>query len=105
MPNNDGNSYRCYLPKVEKAKTGKPVPQVNLSSMVMESVKKVELKTPDELLEGLKDQCFVRVSPLADRNLPGNWKSVILLGNVYELLILCYLFSELFFAARGLVVI
>ncbi|XP_017983176.1 PREDICTED: protein OS-9 homolog isoform X2 [Theobroma cacao] len=45
---------------VEKAKTGKPVTQQNTSSMIVESEKRVKLKTPDELLEVLKDRCFLR---------------------------------------------
>lgn len=62
MPNKDGKNFLCFLPKVEKAKTGKPVTQQNTSSMIVESEKRVKLKTPDELLEVLKDRCFLRVS-------------------------------------------
>ncbi|OMO61694.1 hypothetical protein COLO4_33365 [Corchorus olitorius] len=51
MPNKDGKNYLCFLPKVEKAKTGKPATQHNTSSMIVESEKRVKLKTPDELLE------------------------------------------------------
>ena len=61
MPNKNGKNYLCYLPKVEKSKSGKPSIQVNMSSMIVESEKRVKLKTPDELLEALKEQCFVRV--------------------------------------------
>ncbi|XP_024030616.1 protein OS-9 homolog [Morus notabilis] len=60
MPNSNGESYICYLPKVEKAKSGKPVTQHNISSLIVESEKRIKLKTPDELLEELKDRCFVR---------------------------------------------
>ncbi|KAL5547713.1 hypothetical protein UlMin_002944 [Ulmus minor] len=60
MPNDNGESYLCYLPKVEKVRSGRSVPQVNTSSMIMESEKRIKLKTPDELLDELKDQCFVR---------------------------------------------
>ncbi|GMN47383.1 hypothetical protein TIFTF001_016559 [Ficus carica] len=60
MPNSNGQSYICHLPKVEKAKSGKPVSQHNISSLIVESEKRIKLKTPDELLEELKDQCFVR---------------------------------------------
>lgn len=62
MPNRNGENYLCFLPKVEKAKSGKPVSQLNMSSMIVETGKRVKLKTPDELLEVLKDLCFVRVS-------------------------------------------
>ncbi|XVE98436.1 hypothetical protein REPUB_Repub03eG0106300 [Reevesia pubescens] len=60
MPHKDGNNFLCFLPKVEKAKTGKPVTQHNTSSMILETEKRVKLKTPDELLEVLKDRCFIR---------------------------------------------
>lgn len=62
MPNKNGENFICFLPKVEKAKSGKPVTQLNTSSMIMESEKQIKLKTPDELLEILKDRCFVRVT-------------------------------------------
>ncbi|KAG8485825.1 hypothetical protein CXB51_019221 [Gossypium anomalum] len=60
MPNKDGKNFLCFLPKVEKIKTLKPVTQQNVSSMIVESEKQVKLKTPDELLEVLKDRCFIR---------------------------------------------
>lgn len=61
MPKKNGKNYLCYLPKVEKSKSEKPAIQPNMTSMIMESEKRVKLKTPDELLEALKEQCFVRV--------------------------------------------
>ncbi|PKI33182.1 protein OS-9 homolog [Punica granatum] len=60
MPNKDGQKFLCYLPKVEKSKNGRSTSQQNMSSMVMESEKRIKLKTPDELLEVLKGPCFVR---------------------------------------------
>ena len=62
MPKKNGQNFVCYLPKVEKAKSGNPVNQLNISGMIMETEKRVKLKTPDELLEVLKERCFVRVS-------------------------------------------
>lgn len=62
MPNDNGQNYVCYLPKVEKVRSGRPVPQHNISSMIVDSEKRIKSKTPDELLEELKDRCFVRVS-------------------------------------------
>jgi protein OS-9 len=47
---------------VEKAKSEKPITQLNISSMIVETEERVKLKTPDELLEVLKGSCFVRVS-------------------------------------------
>lgn len=61
MPNKNGEKFLCFLPKVEKSKSGRPVAQQNLSSMIMESETHMKLKTPDELLEVLKDRCFIRV--------------------------------------------
>lgn len=62
MPNKDGQKFLCFLPKVEKAKTGKPVTRQNTSSMIVETEKRVKLKTPDELLEAFKELCLLRVS-------------------------------------------
>lgn len=61
MPNSNGKSFLCFLPKVENVKSEKPVAQYNTSSMIVETEKRVKLKTPDELLEEHKDRCFVRV--------------------------------------------
>ncbi|XP_009363922.2 protein OS-9 homolog isoform X1 [Pyrus x bretschneideri] len=58
--NNNGQNFICYLPKVEEAKSGKQVLLQNISSMIVETEKRIKMKTPDELLEVLKDQCFIR---------------------------------------------
>ncbi|KAL8040720.1 hypothetical protein ABFX02_10G116400 [Erythranthe guttata] len=60
MPNKNGEKFLCYLPKVEKSKSGKLVAQQNTSSMIVESETRMKLKTPDELLEVLNDLCFIR---------------------------------------------
>ncbi|KAL6274955.1 hypothetical protein ACE6H2_025647 [Prunus campanulata] len=60
MPNNNGQNFICYLPKVEEAKSGKQVLPHNISSVIVETEKRVKMKTPDELLEVLKDQCFIK---------------------------------------------
>ncbi|KAF5459243.1 hypothetical protein F2P56_023214 [Juglans regia] len=60
MPNKNRGNFICFLPKMEKAKSGKPVTQLNTSNMIMESKKRIKLKTPNELLEILKDRCFIR---------------------------------------------
>ena len=62
MSNKNGQKFLCFLPKVEKAKTEMPVTQHNTSSMIVETEKRVKLKTPDELLEAFKERCFLRVS-------------------------------------------
>ena len=79
MPNKHGEKFLCFLPKVEKSKSGKPVAQQNLSSMIMESETHMKLKTPDELLEVLKDRCFIRVkfSPLKQRTNMDNQMNLI----------------------------
>ncbi|KAK6944428.1 Protein OS9-like domain [Dillenia turbinata] len=58
MPNKNGEKFICFLPKVEKAKCGKPVSQQNATSMILETERRVKLKTPDELLDALKGQCL-----------------------------------------------
>lgn len=68
MPNKDGQKFLCYLPKAEKSKNGQSTAQQNLSSMVMESEIRFKLKTPDELLEVLKERCFLRVSTYCPNN-------------------------------------
>ena len=57
----NGERFLCFLPKVEKSKSGKSVSQVNTSSLIVESEKRIKLKTPDELLDVLQDRCFIRV--------------------------------------------
>lgn len=86
MPNSNGQSYICHLPKVEKAKSGKLVSQHNISSLIVESEKRIKLKTPDELLEELKDQCFVRVSSIMRKLYYESCGSVIqvFLTNTYK---------------------
>ncbi|KAL3532264.1 hypothetical protein ACH5RR_005785 [Cinchona calisaya] len=60
MPNKSGEKFLCFLPREEKSKSEKPVNQQNTSSLILETEKRIKLKTPDELLEILKDRCFVR---------------------------------------------
>ncbi|KAL9314463.1 hypothetical protein ACSQ67_019915 [Phaseolus vulgaris] len=60
IPDKNGQKFICYLPKVEKEKSGMPVIQHNVSSMIVETEKRIKQKTPDELLEALKGPCFLR---------------------------------------------
>ncbi|XP_043718805.1 protein OS-9 homolog isoform X2 [Telopea speciosissima] len=60
MSNKEGQKYLCFLPKVEKPKIGKPVTQQNTSNVIVETERRLKLKTPDELLEVLKGECLVR---------------------------------------------
>lgn len=69
MPNKNGEKFLCYLPKVDKPKIGKPA-TTNISSLVVDTEKRIKLKTPDELLEVLKDRCLIRVRILLALPLP-----------------------------------
>ncbi|KAF8407182.1 hypothetical protein HHK36_006308 [Tetracentron sinense] len=60
MSNKNGQKFLCFLPRVEKTKSGKSVTQHNTSNLIVESEERVKLKTPDELLEQLKDRCYAR---------------------------------------------
>ncbi|KVI00512.1 Mannose-6-phosphate receptor binding domain-containing protein [Cynara cardunculus var. scolymus] len=60
MPKKNGDKFQCFLPKVEKSKSGKPTIHQNTTSLILETEKRFKLKTPDELLEALKDRCFIR---------------------------------------------
>ncbi|CAL0320170.1 unnamed protein product [Lupinus luteus] len=60
IPDKNGQKFICYLPKVEKEKSGKPVIQTNISSMIVGTEKRIKQKMPDELLEVLKGPCFIR---------------------------------------------
>lgn len=61
MPKKNGEKFVCFLPKVEKSKSEKQTIQQNSTSLILETEKRFKLKTPDELLEALKDRCFLRV--------------------------------------------
>ncbi|PIA42250.1 hypothetical protein AQUCO_02000011v1 [Aquilegia coerulea] len=60
MSDKTGQNFLCFLPKIEKPKTKKLVTQQNTTTLIVETEKQVKLKTPDELLEMLKDKCFYR---------------------------------------------
>ncbi|RAL50135.1 hypothetical protein DM860_007809 [Cuscuta australis] len=60
MPNNKGEKFLCFLPKVHNSKSSKLVSQQNTSSLILETEKHIKPKTPDELLDVLKDACLLR---------------------------------------------
>ncbi|GAA0160980.1 hypothetical protein LIER_39140 [Lithospermum erythrorhizon] len=60
MNNKNGEKHLCFFPKLEKSQSGRSVNQQNTSSLIIESEQRLKLKTPDELLEVLKDRCFIR---------------------------------------------
>ncbi|KAF3782794.1 OS-9-like protein [Nymphaea thermarum] len=60
MSYQNGTKYNCFLPKVEEKKDLHSVSQQNSSTMIMEADRRLKLKTPDEILDKLKDQCLLR---------------------------------------------
>lgn len=61
MSNKEGQSYMCFLPLVEETKTLRSITQQNSSNALLESDRRIKLKTPDELIDVIKDKCFYRV--------------------------------------------
>lgn len=62
LPNKEGLKFLCFLPKVTNPNDLTPVVQHNSSSMHMETENNLNLKTPDELLDGLNNICLLRVN-------------------------------------------
>ena len=62
MLDKQGRRFLCFLPKEEESPTGWTSTQQNISTVLMETDKQLKIKTPDELLQPLNDQCLVRVS-------------------------------------------
>ncbi|XP_020597096.1 protein OS-9 homolog isoform X2 [Phalaenopsis equestris] len=60
MTNKEGQSYICFLPIVEETKPLKPTAQPNSTNLILETDGRVKLKTPDELIEGIKEKCIYR---------------------------------------------
>lgn len=93
LPDKNGQKFICYLPKVEKEKSGKPPIQQNVSSMIVETEKRVKQKTPDELLEVLKGPCVIRVSTCI---------SVFALND--DMSIICLIFIQIVSSLMSLIV-
>ncbi|KAG9450222.1 hypothetical protein H6P81_010187 [Aristolochia fimbriata] len=60
MSDKKGKTFFCFLPAVEGSKSGQPTSQQNSSSIIVESKRQIKLKTPDELMEVMKDRCWTR---------------------------------------------
>lgn len=60
MTNKEGQSYICFLPMVEETKPLKPNAQPNSTSLILETDRRIKLKTPDELIDGIKEKCIYR---------------------------------------------
>ncbi|KAH0925477.1 hypothetical protein HID58_017733, partial [Brassica napus] len=60
MLDKQGRRFLCFLPKEEESTTGWASTQQNMSTVLMETDKQLKLKTPDELLQPLNDQCLLR---------------------------------------------
>lgn len=61
MTDKEGQSFVCFLPVVEETKPLKPVAQPNSTSLIIETDQRIKQKTPDELIEGIKEKCIYRV--------------------------------------------
>lgn len=60
MTNKKGHSFLCFLPMIDETKTEKPNTQHNMSKLIVESDRRIKLKTPDELMEVLTERCLLR---------------------------------------------
>lgn len=60
MTDRDGEKYECFLPNPEEKKGFKESNQQYSSSVTVVTDKQSMAKTPDDLLEMLKDQCLLR---------------------------------------------
>ncbi|CAF1820461.1 hypothetical protein Bca4012_029642 [Brassica carinata] len=60
MLDKQGRRFLCFLPKEEESPTGWTSTQQNISTVLMETDKQLKIKTPDELLQPLNDQCLLR---------------------------------------------
>eukprot|EP01018_Ginkgo_biloba_P038340 Gb_21349 [translate_table: standard] len=60
MTDRDGQKSECFLPKPEENKDMKEVSQQYSSSVTLATNRQSKIKTPDELLEVLKDHCLLR---------------------------------------------
>ncbi|KAG1363984.1 Protein OS-9 [Cocos nucifera] len=60
MSDKEGQSYMCFLPLVEESKTVRSISLQNSSNSLLESDRRIKLKTPDELIDVIKDKCFYR---------------------------------------------
>ncbi|KAG2327852.1 hypothetical protein Bca4012_036874 [Brassica carinata] len=60
MHDKQGRRFLCFLPKEEESSTGWTSTQQNISTVLMETDKQLKLKTPDELLQPLNEQCLLR---------------------------------------------
>lgn len=74
MPNKKGEKFLCFLPKVHNSKSSKLFSHQNTSNLILETEKHIKLKTPDELLEVLKDICLIRVSIFRTSLLSHKWE-------------------------------
>ncbi|XP_068637708.1 protein OS-9 homolog isoform X1 [Aristolochia californica] len=60
MSDKTGKPFLCFLPAVEESNSGQSTSQLNSSSIIVESERQIKLKTPDELMEVMKDLCWTR---------------------------------------------
>uniref|UniRef100_A0A0D6R9F1 Protein OS-9 homolog n=1 Tax=Araucaria cunninghamii TaxID=56994 RepID=A0A0D6R9F1_ARACU len=60
MADGDGQRFECFLPKIDENKDVENVNEKYSSSVTLATDRQTKTKTPDELLEVMKDQCFLR---------------------------------------------
>lgn len=60
MTNKEGHNFICFLPVVEQIKSIKPITPQNSTSIILETDRRIKPKTPDELIEAIKDKCLYR---------------------------------------------
>ncbi|GLJ36795.1 hypothetical protein SUGI_0742160 [Cryptomeria japonica] len=60
MTDREGQKFECFLPKTDVYKDAKDSNEQYSSSVTLAKDRQIKTKTPDELLEALKDQCFLR---------------------------------------------
>lgn len=60
MTDRGGQKFECFLPKTDVYKDAKDSSEQYSSGVTLAKDRQIKTKTPDELLEALKDQCFLR---------------------------------------------
>ncbi|KAI0502215.1 hypothetical protein KFK09_017162 [Dendrobium nobile] len=60
MTNKQGQNYVCFLPMVDEIKPAKPIVHPNSTSIILDTDRRITQKTPNELIDAIKDKCFYR---------------------------------------------
>ena len=81
MTDRDGKKFRCNLPIPEVTKTIDKESQQNGSSTGLLADDRSTRKTPEDLLDALKDKCLFRVS--SSLLIPMSWWGYVKIGNQF----------------------